>query len=145
MSATTTNLTHEFTQGSGRGAGRYPVAVSASAIPKGVLVNAVKGTGYAQNGTDVSSGVFLGVSIEAVDNSAGAAGDKYIRVAKEGLWDCAAASTAATRANFVGYDVYVYDNAHVDLVGVCSTGQVKVGRCVDVLASGLLLVDIVTA
>lgn len=144
MAATTTNLTHEFTVGSGRDGARYPVAASATAIPKGVLVNVVKGVGNAQNGTDVSNGSFIGVSIEAVDNSGGSAGDKYIRVAKSGLFDFAPGTTAATRANFVGYDVYVYDNAHVDLVGVCSTGTVKVGRCVDVLASGLLLIDILT-
>ncbi|HOP81046.1 MAG TPA: hypothetical protein PLZ21_10825, partial [Armatimonadota bacterium] len=52
-------------------------------IPKGALVS-INAAGYATNSSDTAGETFAGVAYETVDNSAGSAGDKEIRVETTG-------------------------------------------------------------
>lgn len=81
--------------------------------------------GYAVKGVDTASFAFAGVAMETVDNT-GSAGDKYVRVWKEGVFDMNCAS--ATQA-WVGQDVYLVDDNLVALAAT-TTNDVRVGKVV---------------
>lgn len=110
----------------------------AEKIPEGALVM-INAAGYAVNAADTSGGIFAGVAEETVDNSGGSAGDKSIKVRRNGVYTVVFGGTA-TIAD-VNTLVYVVDNQTVDLVGV-TTNDVLVGRIVEFISASKVRVDI---
>lgn len=111
----------------------YPVAANTN-IYKGTMVKL--SSGYAASMTKAASLVFVGIAIEGVDNSSGAAGDKNVRVARRGIHELTMASAAITD---VGSVVYALDNATVTKT---STDATKTGKAVKFENSGKIFVDI---
>lgn len=105
-------------------------------IVEGALVS-INADGYAISSTDTASTYFAGVAEETVDNTAGSAGDKEIKVRTGGVIQVAAGFSAA-QAN-VGDEVFVEDNATVDVAGGL-TNDVYVGRIVTVVSASVLRV-----
>ncbi|KUM39010.1 hypothetical protein [Arthrobacter sp. EpRS71] len=101
------------------------VALAAVKLFKGSNVS-FNAAGYAKGSSDTTGEAFAGVSLETVDNSAGAAGDKYVRIWREGVSSMGCVS--ATQA-WVGQDVYAVDDNLVALAAT-TTNDVKVGKCV---------------
>lgn len=101
------------------------VALAAVKVFKGANVS-FNAAGYAKGSADTASENFAGVAMETVDNSAGAAGDKFIRIWREGVssMTCAGATQA-----WVGQDVYAVDDQTVALAAT-TTNDVKVGKVV---------------
>jgi len=101
-------------------------------IPKGVLV-CINTTGYVTNGSDTASYLFAGVSYELVDNSAGSAGDKEIRVEKSGehLFAFGAGNAAQTS---IGKEVCITDNQTVDDAAT-TTNDIKCGVIAEVVSA----------
>lgn len=106
-----------------------PIAASTT-IYKGSNVN-YNTSGYAKKAADTASEVFAGVAMETIDNSAGAAGDTYVRVWKEGVFSMNCAS--ATQA-WVGQLVYAVDDNLVALAAT-TTNDVAVGRVVQYVSA----------
>lgn len=107
-------------------------------IPEGAIVS-INAAGYAVNGTDAANDVFVGIADETVDNTAGSAGDKRIKVRRNGIYTFKYAGTA-TIAD-VNTLVYIADNETVDVAGDL-TNDVLVGRIVEVLTASTVRVDI---
>jgi len=101
-------------------------------VPKGVLV-CINTSGYATNGADTANFLFAGVSYEQVDNSAGSAGDKEIRVEKTGEHTFAYNGGDAAQA-VVGKEVYIVDNQTVDDDALAVTNDIKCGVIAEVLS-----------
>lgn len=116
-----------ITQKKERGVKSYPVA--ASKIYAGSLV-AINSAGYAVPASDTASLKVVGVALEQVDNSAGAAGDKSIKV--EAPIVARFNATSITQA-MVGQVVYVVDdNTFDDALG---TNGIKAGRLVEFIST----------
>lgn len=113
--------------------------LAAVKVIEGALVS-VNSSGYATNATDAASDVFVGVADETVDNSAGSAGDKEIKVRIGGVIDVVSNFSAA-QTN-VTDQVYVLDNQTVDLAANL-TNDVLVGRIVEVTSASKLRVALV--
>lgn len=101
------------------------VSLAATKVFKGSNVS-INTSGFAKKASDTTGEVFAGVAMETVDNSAGAAGDKYVRVWKEGVFSMTCAS--ATQA-WVGQKVYAVDDNVVALAAT-TTNDVLVGTVV---------------
>jgi hypothetical protein len=102
-------------------------------VPKGVLV-CINTSGYATNGADTASFLFAGVSYEQVDNSAGSAGDKEIRVEKTGEHMFAYNGGDAAQA-VVGKEVYIVDNQTVDDDALAVTNDIKCGVIAEIVSA----------
>jgi len=105
----------------------YPVA--ASKIFKGSIV-ALNDAGFAKAAADAANDRVIGVADEFVDNSAGAAGDKKIRVVSGRAFKFAA--TAITQA-LVGDVMYVVDDQTFD--DAKGTNGVPCGRLIDFVST----------
>ena len=99
--------------------------VAAVKVFKGANLN-YDASGYVKGSGDTANETFAGVAMETVDNAAGAAGDKHVRVWKEGIFEmnCAGASQS-----WVGKDVYAVDDNLVALAAT-TTNDVRVGKVV---------------
>lgn len=86
--------------------------------------------GFGKKASDTAAEVFAGVAMETVDN-AGAAGDKPVRVWKEGVFSMNCAS--ATQA-WVGQLVHSVDDNLVALAAT-TTNDVVVGRVVQFVSA----------
>jgi hypothetical protein len=135
MTATTTD--REAKRSDGR---LKAVKAAVAKIPKGVLV-CINSSGYATNGSDGASLVFGGVSYEQVDNSAGSAGDKELRLEKTGEFGFVYNGGDATQA-CVGKEVYIVDNQTVDDDASATTYDIKAGTVVEVPSGALVRVRI---
>ena len=109
-------------------------------VPKGVLV-CINTSGYATNGADTASFLFAGVSYEQVDNSAGSAGDKEIRVEKTGEHLFAYNGTDAAQA-ILGKEVYIVDNQTVDDDAGATTNDIKCGTVVEIVSGSQVRIRI---
>ena len=96
---------------------------------------AVDSSGYAVAAADTASAKFLGVIYEKVDNSAGSAGDKNVRIWRKGIFKFAATGMAITD---IGKRVYVSDDQTVTLV----PGNVWCGTIVEFESSTAVFVQI---
>lgn len=114
----------------------YPAA--AVAIYQGTIVN-VNSSGYADVGGDDASETFAGIAAETVDNSGGSAGDKNVRVWKEGVFKLSFGATA-TQAT-VGSVAYASDSQTVDLAANL-TNDVEVGTVVEFVDASTVRVKI---
>lgn len=87
--------------------------------------------GFVKKASDTTGESFAGVAMETIDNTTGAAGDKYVRVWKEGVFsmNCTGASQA-----WVGSDVYAVDDNLVALAAT-TTNDVRVGRVVQFVSA----------
>jgi hypothetical protein len=96
-------------------------------IPKGALVN-INGTGFATNATDAAGETFAGVAYESVDNAAGQAGDKEIRVLTTGsfVFVDGGGNGAVTD---VGVQFNIVDNQTI--TDAATTNSLKAGACVE--------------
>ena len=110
----------------------------AESIFEGALVT-TNAAGFAINGGDDANTVLAGVADESVDNSAGSAGDKSIKVRRTGVFTFVAAFTASQAD--VNTLVYISDNQSVDVAGT-TTNDVLVGRIVEVISTSKVRVDI---
>lgn len=107
--------------------------MAAVRIFKGVLCS-FNSAGYVTNGSDsATDNAFAGISYEAKDNSAGAAGDLSIRLEKTGEYELNY-SGVLTQAD-VGKVVYVLDNTTVGLTGA-SVNHVACGTIAEVVSAG---------
>ena len=115
--------------------------MAAAKIIKGGFVQSI--AGYANYLTDTSDGPFLGVAIETVDNSGGAAGDKVIRVDTTG---CHLMKGAGLAQADVGKKVWcnVINDKDNATIAVADPGakQTIVGRISEVLSATLCYVRI---
>lgn len=82
------------------------------------------GDGYAQNGGDDATTLFVGMAIDEVDNSAGANGALNVRVMTGKVWPFAASGASA--ATWTARPVYLSDDQTVTL-NATSTNKVLVG------------------
>jgi len=127
MAATTTD------RDSKRGDGKLKsMKMSNVKIPKGVLT-CINTSGYVTNGADTANYLFAGVSYECVDNSAGSAGDKEIRIEKTGEHMFAFGAGNASQAS-VGKEVCITDNQTVDDAAT-TTNDVKCGVIAEVISA----------
>lgn len=106
------------------------VALGAVKVFKGSNLN-YNASGFAVKSSDTASEAFAGVAMETVDNSAGTAGDKYVRVWKEGVFSMTA--SGATQA-WVGQNVCAVDDNVVALAAT-TTNDVIVGRVVGFISA----------
>ncbi len=102
-------------------------------IPKGVLA-CINTSGHVTNGADTASFLFAGVSYEMVDNSAGSAGAKEIRIEKTGEHTFAYNGGDAAQA-VVGKEVYIVDNQTVDDDATATTNDVKCGVIAEIVSA----------
>lgn len=116
----------------------YPFLMGVEEIFEGALV-AINAAGYAVNAGDDANAVVVGVADESKDNSAGAAGDEYIKVRRTGVFSFVAGFSAAQAD--VNTLCYASDNQTVNLAANL-TNDVLVGRIVEVLSSSKVRVDI---
>ena len=108
--------------------------MAAVKIVKGTLVCADASAGYATH-TPTASRPFFGVAYETMDNSAGSAGDKLIRVQAYGVHSFISASADQS---WVGKEVYwdnsaTGTNANISITDP-GTGP-KIGRVVEVVSA----------
>lgn len=112
------------------GAREIKIKVSNVKIYRGGAVGVVIGTGYAVVYAPATSGMrFLGIALETVDNSAGSAGDKWIRVATAGTYQFTQTGLDQTA---VGKDAYLSDDNTVTL----TANQRPIGKVVTVDSDG---------
>lgn len=111
---------------------------AAVTIPEGAIVS-VNAAGYATNGSDAANDVFVGIAEETVDNSAGSAGDKSIKVRRTGVYTFVFSGTA-TIAD-VNTLCYISDNQTVALAAT-TTNDVLIGRIVEFVTATKVRVDI---
>jgi len=117
-----------------------PYKMAAVKIFEGALVS-VNAAGYLTNATDTASDIFAGVADETVDNSAGNAGDKEMKVRIGGVVNVDSEFSAA-QTNVTDL-VYAYDN-HTVSNAATMTNDVLVGRIVEVVSASKLRVALVT-
>lgn len=101
--------------------------MAAVKIPKGALVN-INAAGYATNSTDAASETFAGVAYETVDNSAGSAGDKEIRVDTTGTFVFVDGGGNGAVTD-VGVEFKIVDNQTI--TDAATTNNLKAGICVE--------------
>ena len=101
--------------------------MAAVKIPKGALVN-ISAAGYATNASDASGETFAGVAYETVDNSAGSAGDKVIRVESTGAFEFVDGGANGAQTD-VGVEFKIVDNQTV--TDAATTNNLKAGICVE--------------
>lgn len=113
----------------------YPMA--AVKINKGALVSVTNSTGYVSAAADTASTAFVGVAYETVDNSAGSAGAKSIRLEKSGVFTYNSASAAQTD---VGKTVNVVDDNTAKTAA--TTNSIPCGTCVAYISATLIQIRI---
>lgn len=104
------------------------VPLAAVKVFKGANVS-YNAAGFAKGSSDTTGEVFAGVAIETVDNSAGAAGAKIVRVWREGVLSMPI--VGATQAA-VGKNVYAVDD---NVVGLTTTNSLLVGKVVQFVSA----------
>jgi hypothetical protein len=113
-----------------------PVA-AATTIYAGALVM-ISATGYAIPGADTAGCKFGGVAMEQVNNSAGAAGAKTVRVRRSGVFEFAASSI--TQA-MLGDAMYLVDDQTFD-DAAGPTNDIKCGVLVKYVSATKGWIDI---
>lgn len=107
------------------------LSLGVAKIFAGAAVGLIKATGYvvkiAANNPPMR---FIGVAVETVDNSAGSAGDKFIKVQRKGIWKFGGGS-GFTVAD-IGKNVYFSDDQTVTL----TANNMYAGRLVQVDGEG---------
>ncbi len=111
------------------------VPLAAVKVFKGALLT-FNSAGYADVGD--ASEPLAGVAIETVDNSAGAAGDKTVRVWRTGVFTFA--GSGFTQAD-VGKQVQVSDDQTV-VLNSAGSGKVQIGRIVEFVSATSVRVQI---
>lgn len=110
----------------------YRGLMAAEAIPYGVMVM-INAAGYVANATDTAGTAYYGVTMEAVDNSGGSAGDLRILVDIGGPIVRAAHATGSLAAANVNDEVNMELNNEFD--DATSTNDIRAGRILEVLSA----------
>ncbi len=120
--------------------GTYKVAANTK-IYQGAMVFVRNTDGYAYNARagQSSTDIFVGVAVETVDNTGGAAGAKTIRVWKAGEFTFAGSSLAQTN---VGAAVYAVDE---NTITTTASTNVLVGYITEVISATRARVRITNA
>src|SRR4051812_31860514 len=84
-----------------------PYKLGAVKVLAGAMVSVVVATGYGIKSADTAGHKFVGVADKTVDNSAGAAGAKKVKVYATGVFDFACSGADQT---WVGVKVYAVDD-----------------------------------
>jgi len=113
-----------------------PFKIDAVKIVKGSFVSMDASAGYVTSSIPLASRPFLGIAYETVDNSAGSAGDKTIRVETEGDFEVTLAGSCDQTC--VGKEVY-WDsgssgNSQLVVLADPGTGP-KVGRMTEFISA----------
>jgi hypothetical protein len=114
------------------------VPLSNVKVYKGSLL-AFNTSGYAVKAADTASFNLAGIAFEQVDNSAGSAGDKEVRVWRTGVFELNFSGTASQAD--VGKAVYMVDDNTVALAAT-TTNDVLVGRIVQFVTASKVRVEI---
>jgi 3D (Asp-Asp-Asp) domain-containing protein len=101
--------------------------MAAVKIPKGALVS-INATGFATNASDTAGETFAGVAYETVDNSAGVAGAKDIRVETQGTYVLIDGGGNGAQTD-VGVVFKIVDNQTV--TDAATTNNLNAGVCVE--------------
>lgn len=112
--------------------------IAAVKIPKGALVN-IDAEGYATNASDTAGETFAGVAYGTVDNSAGAAGDKEIRVETTGSFVFVDGGGDGAQAD-VGAEFNIIDNQTI--TDAATVNSLKAGICVESIDAATVRVRI---
>lgn len=116
-----------------------PAVAASTKIYGGSLV-ARNASGYMAPAADTANFVVMGVSEEYVDNSAGANGDKTVRLRrKKGFWLANSGTNAVTVAH-LGANVYVENDQTVASSG--GTNNIVAGKCLAVDSAKGVLVEV---
>lgn len=135
MAASTVNLVDSYRPSGGANA-RLKMAVES--IPYGAMVM-INAAGYVANSTDTIGCFFLGIALEAVDNSAGSAGDLSILVDIGGASvKCTHEDGSMAQAN-VGDAVVQELNNEVTSAGT-GTNDIAVGKISDIVSATVVWV-----
>lgn len=113
----------------------FPVAAS-TRIYEGTLVF-ITAAGYADDDTATGVNGFAGIARTEVDNSSGAAGDKWVEVYREGGFELTGTGFAQTD---VGMPAYADDNYSV--VNALGSTSVRIGKFVRYVSSTKAIVEI---
>jgi len=119
----------------------YPIK-DAEDIYKGALVMTTDANGYLYAGADSTSVTFQGVAVEkslSADVTTDSDGARNIRVFKTGTFEFVVTGTASQA--WVGFKLYISDDATVALVGVPSN-DCYCGTCVRYIDATHVLVQI---
>lgn len=112
--------------------------MAAVKIPKGALVN-INAAGYATNASDAAGETFAGVAYETIDNSAGSAGDKEIRVETTGTFEFVDGGGNGAQTD-IGVEFNIVDNQTV--TDAATTNSIKAGVCVESISASAVRVRI---
>lgn len=115
-----------------------PYKVAESTIIYSNSLVCLNTSGYAVSAADTANFKFLGVAAEYVDNSAGANGDKSVRVWRKGVYEFGASSMAITN---IGDAVFVLDDQTVG-TGAQATNDVACGKIAGYKSATSVVVDI---
>lgn len=115
--------------------------LAAVKVFKGSLL-ANNASGYVTKAADTANFTLAGIAYEQVDNNAGAAGDKSVRVERKGVFELNF-SGRATQAT-VGLPVYMVDDNTVALAAT-TTNDVLVGRVVSFVSATKVRVELSAA
>lgn len=132
MAAATEGIHRNYDQGD---LASYPIAAS-EIIYKGRPVWATIAAGYAKGGATTpaeATDAFLGFALETVDNSAGSAGDKNVKVRTRGRVQVAIASAAITD---IGKGVYITDDSTFTLT---ASTNLQVGVVAEFIETGQVM------
>lgn len=110
------------------------VPLAAVKVYKGAILT-FNSAGYADVGD--ASEPLAGIAVETVDNSGGSAGDKSVRVYREGVFEFACSST--TQAS-VGLNAFVTDDQTVHFTS--AAGLVPIGQVVGLTSATKVRVHI---
>ncbi|MFQ3550393.1 MAG: hypothetical protein SNJ70_11670 [Armatimonadota bacterium] len=114
----------------------YPMAQAK--IPKGALV-CINADGYAVNAVDSANHTFAGVAFETVDNSAGANGDKNIRVFTSGTFEFVDGGGNCAQTD-IGVAFKIVDNQTV--TDASTTANITAGVAVERISSNKVRIRI---
>ena len=111
-------------------------------IYKGAIVMTTDANGYLYAGADSASCTLAGIAVEgslSASVTTDADGKREVRVFRTGVFQLATGQTASQA--WVGFKVYITDDATVDLVGT-PTHDVHCGTCVEFISANVVRVKI---
>ncbi|MDD3582339.1 MAG: DUF2190 family protein [Desulfobacca sp.] len=112
--------------------------VAASTIIYANSLVCLNTSGYAVPAADTENYKFLGVATEYVDNSAGANGDRTVRVWRKGVFEFGASALAITN---IGDNVHVLNDQTVGTAAQ-ATNDIACGKIAGFRSATSVLVDI---
>lgn len=135
MAASTVNIVDSYRPSGGPNA---RLKQAAESIPYGAMVM-INAAGYVANATDTTGTFFLGIALEASDNSGGSAGDLSILVDVGGAFVKATHEDGSMAQANVGDAVVQELNNEVTSAGT-GTNDIAVGKISDIVSATVVWV-----